>query len=252
MRVVSVKTHKITKKDTNILAILDAYLPRLKERTVVAVTSKIVAICEGRMVPFESAQQKDEIIRQEAELYLPRSSSKYNVLLTIKGGGVIFSSGVDESNSKGNLVLWPKDSQQSANAIREHLAKKHGLKNIGVIITDTTSVPMRWGQRGVFALAYSGFKPLRSYIGKKDLFGRKFKMTSAAIADALSTSAVLVMGEGAEQTPLALIDEIPFVEFQRRNPTEKEIKELEMTPEDDLFAPLLRAVKWKKGGKASK
>jgi F420-0:gamma-glutamyl ligase len=73
-------------------------------------------------------------------------------------------------------------------------------------------------------------------------------MTSASISDALGTSAVLVMGEGAEQTPLAVIEDVPFVKFQQRNPTKRELNALKMPLSDDLYAPLLRAVKWKKGG----
>jgi dihydrofolate synthase / folylpolyglutamate synthase len=247
MKVTSVKTKKITLKDTDILEILDRYLPLLKDKSVVAVTSKIVALCEGRVAP-EQGTDKDDLIIKEAEYYLPRSSSKYDVMLTIKRNAMNFSSGVDESNVKGYFVLWPKDPQKSANTIREHLVKKHKKRNIGVIITDTASVPLRWGQRGVFVLAHSGFSALNSYIGKPDLFGRPFEMTSAAIADALGTAAVLVMGEGAEQTPLAVIEDIPFVRFQQRNPTRAELQKLKMPLKDDLYAPLLKAVKWRKGG----
>lgn len=253
MKVISIKTRKITAKDSSILDIVDRYLPKLKERSVVAVTSKIVALCEGRVVPIpknkkERDKLKDELIVKESELYLPRSSSRYNVVLTVKGNAMNFSSGVDESNAGEYFVLWPKDPQKSANMIRQHLAQRHKKKNIGVIITDTTSVPLRWGQRGVFVLAHSGFSALNSYIGKPDIFGRPFKMTSAAVADALGTAAVLVMGEGAEQTPLAVIEDIPFVKFQQRNPTKKELEKLKMPLQDDLYAPLLKAVKWRKGG----
>ena len=253
MKVTGVKTRKITPQYASILEIVDRYLPRLQDRSVVAVTSKIVALCQGRaiLIPKDEKEKnklKDQLIVREAELYLPRSSSKYNVLLTVKGNAINFSSGVDESNAGGYFVLWPKDPQKSANKIREHLVKKHRKRNICVIITDTTSVPLRWGQRGVFVLAHSGFSALNSYIGKPDLFGRPFKMTSAAVADALGTAAVLVMGEGVEQTPLAVIEDIPFVRFQQRNPTKKELEKLKMPLKDDLYAPLLKAVKWRKGG----
>ena len=170
MIVTPIKTHKIVPgKDRDIFTVLDTYLPRLQDRTVVAVTSKIVAICEGRTFPLEP-EKKEDIIVKEAEWYLPRSSSKYNVMLTIKRNAISFSSGVDESNSAGHFVLWPKDPQKSANAIRDHLVQKYKKKRIGVIITDTTSVPLRWGQRGVFVLSHSGFSALNSYIGKPDLF----------------------------------------------------------------------------------
>lgn len=255
MKVTPVKTKRITPKDTDILLILDRYLPPLKDKSVVAVTSKIVALCEGSVAAVpedeETAEKlKDRFIIREAELYLPRSSSKYNVLLTVKRNAMSFSSGVDESNTGGYFVFWPKEPQESANRIREYLVKKHKKKNLGVIITDTASVPLRWGQRGVFVLAHSGFSALNPYIGKPDLFGRPFKMTSAAVADALGTAAVLVMGEGAEQTPLAVFEDIPFVRFQQRSPTKRELDKLKMPLADDLYAPLLKSVKWRKGGKA--
>ena len=248
MKICAIKTKKVVPgKDKSIFDILERYLPRLKEKTVVAVTSKVVAICEGSIIPFDE-KKKDSIIKSEADWYLPRTSHKYNVMLTIKGSAMSFSSGVDESNAKGYFVLWPKDPQKSANAIRQYLVKKYKTKNIGVVITDTASVPLRWGQRGVFVLAHSGFAALNSYVGKPDIFGRLLKMTSAAIADALGTAAVLAMGEGAEQTPLAVIEDIPFVKFQQRDPTKKELDKLKMSPEDDLYAPLLKGVKWRKGG----
>jgi len=44
----AVKTHKITTTDKDILRILDRYMPRLAEGSIVAIASKIVAITEGR------------------------------------------------------------------------------------------------------------------------------------------------------------------------------------------------------------
>jgi F420-0:gamma-glutamyl ligase len=46
MIVTPVKAHKISSADTNINDVLDKYVDSLKERSVVSVTSKIVAICE--------------------------------------------------------------------------------------------------------------------------------------------------------------------------------------------------------------
>ena len=40
------------------------------------------------------------------------------------------------------------------------------------------------------------------------------KVTKVDVVNALASAAVLVMGEGAEQTPLAVISDVPFVEFQ--------------------------------------
>ena len=246
MKVSSIKTHKITQQDTDILAILDKYLPVLREGTVVVVTSKIVSICEGRIVNNPEAGGKERLVVKEAEYFLPSQESKYDVFLTIKDGLLMPTAGIDESNIDGDYVLLPKHSQASANRIREHLAKKFSLKNLGVIITDSKTTPWRWGTTGV-ALSHSGFAALRDYRGKPDLFGRIMKMTQANNMDALAVAAVAVMGEGKEQTPLAVIEDLPFITFQHRNPTKKELKDLRIDMKDDLYAPLLKSVKWIKG-----
>ncbi len=85
-------------------------------------------------------------------------------------------------------------------------------------------------------------------MGKPDLFGRPFKMSQANVAAGLAAAAVAAMGEGAEQTPLCVIDDVPFVRFQARNPTAGELGYLRIPFEEDLFAPLLGAVPWHVGG----
>ena len=46
------------------------------------------------------------------------------------------------------------------------------LKKVGVIITDSKTTPLRWGTSGV-AISYSGFSPLKNYIGSPDIFGKE-------------------------------------------------------------------------------
>jgi len=70
------------------------------------------------------------------------------------------------------------------------------------------------------------------------------RVTRANIMDGLAASAVLVMGEGSEQTPMALIQDLPSIQFQSRNPTQDELDELQIAMEDDLYAPLLTSVDW--------
>jgi F420-0:gamma-glutamyl ligase len=83
------------------------------------------------------------------------------------------------------------------------------------------------------------------------VFGRPLRLTKANLLDALAASAVLVMGEGAEQTPLAIIRDAPGLVFQTRPPTEAERRAIRIAPRDDLYGPLLRAVSWKTGGASS-
>lgn len=247
MNVTPVKTHKITIKDKDILEVLDKYLPALAENTVIAVASKIIAICEGRIAKMGEVE-KDTLIEKEADFFLPRSGNKYGVALTITQNHLVATAGIDESNGDGYYILWPKDLQKSANTIREHLKKKHTVKNIGVIITDSRTTPLRWGVTGL-AIAYSGINPLHSYVGQGDIFGRTMEFTQESIVDGLASAATVTMGEGAEQTPLAIITGIPFVEFQDRNPTQEELDRLKIEPSNDLYAPLLTNVPWEKGKK---
>ena len=247
MIVTPVKTSIITSSGTDILAVLDSSLPELKGRTVVAVTSKIVAITEGRVVPVSQAD-KDKLIEQESELYLPRGENQYGVSFTITNGDLVASAGIDESNADGKYVLWPEDPQASANAIRVYLSKKFGLDNLGVIITDSRTMPLRWGVTG-FAIAHSGFNALKDYTGTPDLFGRKFMFEKLHVADSLAATATVVMGEGAESTPIAIITDIPFVDFQDRNPTPEELEALRINLDKDLYAPFLQSAQWRKGKK---
>jgi putative folate metabolism gamma-glutamate ligase len=247
MKVISIKTHKITIQDTNLLKILDQYIEKLEEKSILAITSKIVSICEGRVIKADQAD-KETLIQKESEYFLPRSLSKYAVSLTITGGQLIATAGIDESNADGYFVLWPEDPQNTANNIRKYLQKKFNLKNLGVIITDSKTTPLRWGVTGT-AIAYSGFKPLNDLIGTKDLFGRELKMTKVNILDGLSAAAVLVMGEGLEQTPIGVITETDFVKFNNSDPSDEELSQLQIAMSDDIYAPLLKNAPWQKGDK---
>lgn len=245
MKITPIRTHKITNKDKDILKILDKYITRLSERSIVAITSKIISITEGRMVKIGKVD-KDELIKQESQYYLPRKNNKYNVSLTITKDTLVATAGIDQSNGNGYYILWPKNPQQTANKIRSYLQKRFKIKNVGVVITDSKTTPLRWGVTA-FALSYSGFLPLKDYIGKPDIFGRKFEFEKMSIIDNLSCSAALVMGEGREQTPIAIIENVPFVEFRQKDPSIRELGELKIPVDDDLYAPFLKSVKWKKG-----
>jgi F420-0:gamma-glutamyl ligase len=74
----------------------------------------------------------------------------------------------------------------------------------------------------------------------------------ANLSGGLGAAAVLTMGEGDEQTPLCLIEDVSFVEFQPRDPNADELAELKIPLEDDLFAPFLQNVPWENGARRHK
>lgn len=246
MHVEAVKTRVVTTKTNSLEDILDEALPVLKEGSIVAVTSKIVAICEGSVVPYGDISKEDLVI-SESDLYMPFSDSSYGYSFTITDNKLIPMAGIDESNGEGYYILWPRNPQQTANRIRHHLALKYKLQKVGVIVTDSTCQPLKRGTTGV-SLAHSGFHALRNYIGAPDLFGRPFGVTQANLAEGLAASAVFAMGEGAERTPLCVITDAPNILFIDRDPTDAELSENTISLKEDLFAPFLTKVDWKKGG----
>lgn len=235
MKINPIKTDKITPGKYKLTDILDKYLPIISENSILAVTSKIVSICEGSVARNKN---KHDLIKQEADLILSNQKNIYGIDLTIKNNILIPNAGIDESNGAGYFILWPKDPNKSAAAIRSYLINRFKLKNIGVIITDSKTTPLKWGTTGT-CLAHAGFSALNNYIGKKDIFGRKLQFTKANIADGLAAACVLAMGEGSEQTPLCLIEDIHFVNFSLKK------EDLKISLSEDLYAPLLTSVRWK-------
>lgn len=243
MKVTPIRTHKITKKDTDLFAVLDKYVASFTNKSTLAVTSKIVSICEGSILSKRRIQ-KDKLIYEKSDYYIEKQKSKYDVILTIKEGVLAAFAGIDESNGNGFYILWPKDAQKTADSIREYLCKRFDITKAAVIITDSKTTPLRWGTTGI-AIAHSGFNALTDYRGKPDVFGRKMMMTQASVRDGLAAAAVVSMGEGSEQTPFAVIGDVPFVKFQARNPTKQELSALRINLEDDLYAPILSKAQWK-------
>lgn len=223
---------KLFKENENLLEFLDKYLPKIKEKDIVVVTSKIVALSEGRFCVIKNEKEKDAVIKKESEWGI---KTKY-VYLTIKDGDVLANAGVDESNANGKLILLPKDSYQSAKIIHDYLRKKYRLKKLGVIITDSRLLPLRAGVVGI-SLGYAGFKGIKNYIGKPDLFGRPFEFSKTDIADSLATASVLTMGEGTEKQPLCIISDAP-VEFT--NKTDR--TELKIDIKEDIYKPLFEKI----------
>lgn len=247
MIVKAIKTRKFLPPKDDLQDLLDA-IKSLKENSVVAVTSKVVSIGEGRCVHF-SEMTKDELAIKEADKYIPRELAPGgHVLHTIKNNLMIVSSGVDESNGANHYILWPKDPYLSAKKIWEFLRKKFKVKNLGIIITDSRLVPLRRGVVGI-AISYFGFEPIRDYRGTRDIFGREFKMETTDIPDSLATAAVLEMGEGAEQQPIAIITDVSQIKFITQESKLKLSEDMmKISEKEDMFYPFLSSVPWQKGG----
>jgi len=225
MLVRPIKT-RIFLEGENLPNFIEKYIPKLKDGSVLVVTSKIVALAEKRTAANDQ-KTKEKYIKSESQFALP---TKW-VWLTLKDGFVIANAGIDESNADGKIILLPKDSYTAAAKIRTEMMKRYKIKNLAVILTDSRIWPLRAGVTGV-ALGYAGLKGLKDYRKEVDLFGRGFKFETVSVVDSLAAAAVITMGEGKECIPLAVIEGAP-VEFAER----VKKHELQIPLEDDIYLP---------------
>lgn len=163
----------------------------LKRGDVVAVASKVVSLCEGRIVQLSTARVPSRakrlsrrwrinerllaIVSAEADKIL---GGLDGFLLTVKNGILTANAGVDSKNSvPGTVVLWPKQPDGSARALRTRLERCFRTK-IGVVIVDSRITPLRLGTTGL-AIGVSGFRPIKDHRKSVDLYGRKVRVTQS-------------------------------------------------------------------------
>ena len=234
MTITPIKT-RIFLENENLEEFILEHIPLIQEHSIIVVTSKIVALAEGRTSDDDSEESKDRLIKEESDWMM---RTKY-VWLTLKDGMLVASAGIDRSNANGKLILLPRDSFVAAALLRKNLRTmvRNQLRNFGILIIDSRMLPLRTGALA-YAIGYAGFKGVRDNRGKSDIFGRTLELSQSDIADGLASSAVICMGEGAEQQPLCVITDPP-VEW-----TDEPIdpKELVIPPEDDLYRPFFESL----------
>jgi len=233
MIVRAIKT-SIFRANEDLLAFIQANIPKLKDGSIVVITSKVVALAEGRVA---DARDKEKLIKRESTWALQTHREWW---WTEKDGALLVNAGIDDSNANGKLILLPKDSFQTAEDLRAKLHQLYKVKLMGVIIADSRISPMRAGVTGL-AVGYAGFRGIRDYRGKKDIFGKKLKVTLTDVADSLATAATLVMGEGAERQPLAIIEDAPVEFVDRVNR-----REVQIAAKDDMYSSLFRRMRGKR------
>ena len=131
MLVTPIKT-RIFQEGENLLNFISEYIQELPEKSVVVITSKIVALAEKRTAIVRNEKEREKLIRKESQLAI---RTKY-VWLTIKEGMVMASAGIDESNANGKLILLPKDSFKTAAYLHTQLRKKFKIKDLGLLILE--------------------------------------------------------------------------------------------------------------------
>ncbi len=162
-------------------------LVELADGEIVAVTSKVVAKSEGRIVTGDrDALLPDETVRVVARRG-PTSIVRTRHGLTLAAGGI------DASNvPRGSVVLLPEDPDGSARRIRAGIADRTG-RNVGVVVTDTAGRAWREGQTDI-AIGAAGLRVAEEYAGWLDAHGNELEVTAPAVADEIAGLAELAQG----------------------------------------------------------
>jgi coenzyme F420-0:L-glutamate ligase / coenzyme F420-1:gamma-L-glutamate ligase len=189
----------------------------LRDRDIVIIASTIIAKAEGEKFRLEDITAGEKALEIAArngkdsrfiQAVLARSREVLVetpfMLVTTLAGHTCVNAGVDESNVENGFLLYsPKDPDSSASSIGKELEKISG-KKLSVIITDTNGRAFKTGQTGV-AIGIYKIKPIKRWIGEKDLFEKTLEITEEAIVDELAGAANLLMGEGAGGIPAVVI-----------------------------------------------
>ena len=203
---------------------------QLADGDVLAVTSKVVAKAEGRLVPLPADPGARERARSEAvaaETVRVVARRGRLVIAETRQGLVGANALVDASNAGGDaLVLLPRDPDASAARLRAAIEALDG-HDVAVVVTDTLGRPWRLGQADV-AVGLAGMGALEDWRGRPDGDGRLLEVTEVAVADEVAAAADLVKGK-ASRVPAALVRGVP------RPKGEGRARDLVRPSADDLF-----------------
>ncbi|MFN8193592.1 MAG: coenzyme F420-0:L-glutamate ligase [Nocardioidaceae bacterium] len=166
-----------------LLAVLD-----LEDGDVVAVTSKVVAKAEGRLV---RGSREDAAAGETVRVVARRGGTR---IVRTRIGVTLAAAGVDASNVEpGVVVLLPQDPDASARALRDAVRERAGA-NVGVLVTDTAGRAWRHGQTDL-AVGAAGLVVAESFAGRVDGYGNPLHVTAPAVADELASAAELAQGK---------------------------------------------------------
>jgi coenzyme F420-0:L-glutamate ligase/coenzyme F420-1:gamma-L-glutamate ligase len=159
-------------------------------------------------------------------------ADKEALIVRRKDGSTCLNAGIDKSNVSGKdmFILLPEDADQSARKLCLKI-RKLTRQNVGVIVSDSRSRPFRFGQVEE-AVGLAGVNALVDYRGIKDLYGYSLRFKNVNVADELASAAELVMGQGTEKTPVAIIRGVPRLKYDGRQASRKW---LTVSRTEDLF-----------------
>ena len=194
----------------------------LQDGDILVLAQKIVSKSEGRYAALSSVTPSTKAIElaeevdkdsRLVELILSESTDivriRKGVLIVEHNLGIVMANaGIDASNVEPlegeasgevaqQVLLLPKDPDESCNSLRNVLHEKMGV-DVAVIINDSVGRAWRNGTVGM-AIGTAGIDALL------DLNGRPLQATQVGLADELAAAASIVMGQADEGRPVVHI-----------------------------------------------
>ena len=190
----------------------------LADGDIVAVTQRVVSKAEGRVYPLDDFPPSPFAIayarRTEKDPRVVEAVLRESKRIIRQAGGVLITethhgfkmanAGVDASNVGGQdlVCLLPVDPDASCRRLRDAIRARTGAE-VAVVMTDTFGRPWRLGQTNI-AIGVAGMKPMRDYIGQRDLDGHVLRVTMICVADEVAGAAEMVMGK-LDAIPAAIL-----------------------------------------------
>ncbi len=202
----------------------------IRNGDVLVIGQKAVSKSEGRLVDVDQIRPSKrsrkistktgkhagfvEVVLRDSRKIV--KAHKEAFIVTTKHGWTCLNGGVDKSNVQGPMTyaLLPANPDASARRLRNRIRRFTG-KTVGVIISDTHSRPFRRGQVEE-TIGIAGMNPMVDYRGQLDLFGYQLRFKNVAVSDELASAAELVMGQGKEAVPAAIIRGLTRIVFRER------------------------------------
>lgn len=193
---------------------LDAQDMEIQDGDIIAIASKVISASQNSFVVIDDIVVTDKAMVLSTQTGLDTRYVQavlddcvgdiYGIgrgfILCESRYGVCSNAGVDNSNvPPDKLFLLPSNLELELERIADHFGK-----HIGLIVTDSRSIPGRYGVTGI-ALAAMGLKGFVDERGRKDIYDRTMRITTRAVADQLSSGSVLLMGECDELIPFVVI-----------------------------------------------
>jgi coenzyme F420-0:L-glutamate ligase/coenzyme F420-1:gamma-L-glutamate ligase len=141
------------------------------------------------------------------------------VLITRHHSGcVMANAGIDQSNlgpgGDERVLLLPRDPDAAARRLHAALMRAMGAGAPALILADSFGRPWRVGVTNV-AIGAAGLPALIDRRGEHDRGGRPMAVTQIALGDLAAAAAGLVMGEGDEGVPAAVIRGFAWIGGER-------------------------------------